>query len=355
MAVKPIPEGYHTLTPYLVVRGADKTIEFLKKAFGAELSFEPMMRPDGKVMHADLKIGDSHVMISEEMDKHPAMPCMVHVYVPNVDAVYQRAVSAGAGMRIVGYVKQVGVEPPYRLTNDPAMNYGPAWSPDGRLIAFLRDISPSKTAIILIPQRGGSERILAEVNGSLQSIAYGPYLSWTPDSKWLAYTRIGMTNMQSVYVYSTDQKKSFPVTDGFVDAVALVGPKERIRDRRSPMTGCGSHRIVFEAVHPVEQHIVDFGLAVRRDVVLHLRLHSSLKASQAVLRSAHRRVGQQLEPGLSQSGGNRDRRTIRRLRFDGARTPSQQRCGLAWASGQNGRTGQRDYALGRRQQASDDA
>jgi uncharacterized glyoxalase superfamily protein PhnB len=95
MAVQPIPESYHTLTPYLVVRGADKTIEFLKKAFGAEQSFEPMMRPDGKIMHADLRIGDSHVMISEEMDKHPAMPCMVHVYVPNVDAVYQRALAAG--------------------------------------------------------------------------------------------------------------------------------------------------------------------------------------------------------------------------------------------------------------------
>jgi len=54
-----------------------------------------MMRPDGKIMHADLKIGDSHVMISEEMDKHPAMPCMVHLYVPNVDAVHQHAVAAG--------------------------------------------------------------------------------------------------------------------------------------------------------------------------------------------------------------------------------------------------------------------
>jgi uncharacterized glyoxalase superfamily protein PhnB len=95
MAVKPIPEGYHTVTPYLVVRGADKTVEFLKKAFGAEIAFEPMMRPDGKIMHADVKIGDSHVMISEEMDQHKAMPCMVHLYVPNVDAVYQRAVSAG--------------------------------------------------------------------------------------------------------------------------------------------------------------------------------------------------------------------------------------------------------------------
>lgn len=95
MTVKPIPKGYHTATPYLVVKGADKTIEFLKKAFGAELSFEPMMSPDGKIMHADLKIGDSHVMIGEASDQHPAMPAMVHLYVPNVDAVYQRAVAAG--------------------------------------------------------------------------------------------------------------------------------------------------------------------------------------------------------------------------------------------------------------------
>jgi PhnB protein len=95
MAPKPIPEGYHTLTPYLVVRGADKTIEFLKKGFGAELTFEPMMRPNGKVMHAALKIGDSHVMISEATDQHPAMQSMVHIYVPNVDAVYARAVTSG--------------------------------------------------------------------------------------------------------------------------------------------------------------------------------------------------------------------------------------------------------------------
>jgi PhnB protein len=95
MPAKAIPEGYHTATPYLVVRGADKTVEFLKKAFGAELSFEPMTRPDGKIGHADLKIGDSHVMIGEASDQHPAMPAMVHLYVPNVDAVYQRAIAAG--------------------------------------------------------------------------------------------------------------------------------------------------------------------------------------------------------------------------------------------------------------------
>src|SRR3954470_14214187 len=95
MAVKPIPEGYHTVTPYLVVRGADKTVEFMKNAFGGELSFEPMARPDGKIMHADVKIGDSHVMISEATEQHHPMQSMVHLYVPNVDAVYQLALKAG--------------------------------------------------------------------------------------------------------------------------------------------------------------------------------------------------------------------------------------------------------------------
>jgi len=95
MAVHPIPDTYHTLTPYLIAKDAPKTVEFLKEALGAELAFEPMLQPDGKIMHADLRIGDSHVMISSATDQHPAMPCMVHVYVPDVDEVYKRAVAAG--------------------------------------------------------------------------------------------------------------------------------------------------------------------------------------------------------------------------------------------------------------------
>ena len=58
MAVKPIPEGYHSITPYLVVRGADKTIEFLTNAFGAEVVFDPLKRPDGTILHSEVKIGD---------------------------------------------------------------------------------------------------------------------------------------------------------------------------------------------------------------------------------------------------------------------------------------------------------
>ena len=93
--VKPVPDGYHTLTPYLVVDGAEKIIRFMKEAFGAQPLFEPMMRPDGKVMHAEFKIGDSVVMISDTSERAQATSDMLYVYVPNVDAVYQKALKAG--------------------------------------------------------------------------------------------------------------------------------------------------------------------------------------------------------------------------------------------------------------------
>jgi PhnB protein len=101
--VKPIPEGFHTLTPHLVVRGADRAIEFYKTAFGAE-GKACMPGPDGKVMHAELKIGDSMLMLGEEF---PQMNCRspqalggspvsLHLYVRNVDAAFDKAVKAGA-------------------------------------------------------------------------------------------------------------------------------------------------------------------------------------------------------------------------------------------------------------------
>ncbi|WP_065750148.1 VOC family protein [Bradyrhizobium paxllaeri] len=94
--VKPVPEGFHTVTPYLVVDGADKVIHFMKEAFGAQPVFEPMMRPDGKVMHAEYKIGNSIVMISDSSERAQATSAMLYLYVPNVDAVYQKALKAGA-------------------------------------------------------------------------------------------------------------------------------------------------------------------------------------------------------------------------------------------------------------------
>jgi PhnB protein len=95
MTVKPIPDGYHSVTPYLTVQGAAKVIEFLKQAFGAEIASEPFKRPDGTIMHAEVKIADSRVMISEESEMAKATPSTLYLYVPNVDSVYQQAVKAG--------------------------------------------------------------------------------------------------------------------------------------------------------------------------------------------------------------------------------------------------------------------
>jgi uncharacterized glyoxalase superfamily protein PhnB len=95
MPAKFIPDGYHTVTPYLTVRGAPKVIEFLEQAFGAELSHEPLKRPDGTIMHAQVKIGDSRIMIAEENEMAKATTSALYIYVPNVDSVYQRAVKAG--------------------------------------------------------------------------------------------------------------------------------------------------------------------------------------------------------------------------------------------------------------------
>jgi PhnB protein len=102
-SVKPIPEGFHTVTPSLVVRDGAKAIEFYKKALGAEERMR-MAGPDGKIMHAELKIGDSIIFLMEEMPnpgnvKSPqtlgGSTGSLSIYVPNVDEVFSRAIAAG--------------------------------------------------------------------------------------------------------------------------------------------------------------------------------------------------------------------------------------------------------------------
>jgi uncharacterized glyoxalase superfamily protein PhnB len=95
MTVQPIPEGYHTVTPYLITRQAAQVIEFAKAVFGAEEKFR-MDNADGTVDHAEIIIGDSVVMLGEANERNPAMPTMLHLYVEDVDAVYERAMQAGA-------------------------------------------------------------------------------------------------------------------------------------------------------------------------------------------------------------------------------------------------------------------
>ena len=102
--VKPIPTGYHSITPMLTVREVDKAIEFYKRAFGAEQQAR-FMGPDGKsIMHAELKIGDSIIMLGGEQAEHgcrgPQLlggtPVSLYLYVEDADKAFHRATSAGA-------------------------------------------------------------------------------------------------------------------------------------------------------------------------------------------------------------------------------------------------------------------
>jgi PhnB protein len=100
---KPIPDGYHTVTPYLIVHGAAAAIEFYKKAFGATELFR-MDGPNGKIGHAEMRIGDSPIMLADESPEMGAKspqtfggsPISIMLYVEDVDAVVSRAVAAGA-------------------------------------------------------------------------------------------------------------------------------------------------------------------------------------------------------------------------------------------------------------------
>jgi PhnB protein len=103
MAVSPIPPGYHTVTPYLSIKGAARAIDFYKKAFGAtELC--RLTGPNGSVGHAEIKIGDSPVMLSDECpdmgSKSPetlgGSPAGIALYVEDADAIFARAIAAGA-------------------------------------------------------------------------------------------------------------------------------------------------------------------------------------------------------------------------------------------------------------------
>ena len=106
MPVKPIPEGYHSVTPYLIVRGASDAIEFYKKAFGAVELFR-FPSPDGKIGHAEMKIGDSPIMLADEYPdmgyKGPqsigGSPVSLMIYVEDVDSVFNRAVADGATVK----------------------------------------------------------------------------------------------------------------------------------------------------------------------------------------------------------------------------------------------------------------
>ena len=142
-SVKTIPEGYHSINPYLVVRDAARAIEFYKKAFGAEERFR-MHRPDGKnIMHADLKIGDSVFMLTEESKEMKALSpesvggssVCLYVYVKDVDRVFNQAVSEGA--TVLDPVRDQFYGDRSGYLRDP---FGHLWS----LATHKKDLSPDE-------------------------------------------------------------------------------------------------------------------------------------------------------------------------------------------------------------------
>ena len=130
MAAKPIPEGYHSVSPALTIDGAGEAIDFYKRVFGAAERFR-MASPDGKVAHAELEIGDSVVMVSDPFPHSTVKPPTalggtsvgIFVYVEDVDTTFQQAVDAGASVTMPLEDMFWGVR--FGTVNDP---YGHSWS-----------------------------------------------------------------------------------------------------------------------------------------------------------------------------------------------------------------------------------
>jgi PhnB protein len=99
MSISAIPEGFHTITPNVIVEDAKKAIEFYKKAFGAEEKVRLTM-PDGKIVHCELLIGDSRLNLAEPMEDWPAHSLLAQIHVEDSDALFKRAVDAGAEVKM---------------------------------------------------------------------------------------------------------------------------------------------------------------------------------------------------------------------------------------------------------------
>ena len=140
-SVNPIPEGMHTVSPHLICAGAGDAIDFYKKAFGATETSR-MPGPGGKLMHASIRIGDSAVMLVDEMPEWGSLgpkvlkgsPVVIHLYVDDVDAFTARAVAAGA--KVTMPVADMFWGDRYCQLEDP---FGHRWS----VATHVRDVSPA--------------------------------------------------------------------------------------------------------------------------------------------------------------------------------------------------------------------
>jgi PhnB protein len=151
--VKPIPDGYHAVTPYLIVRGAARAIAFYVKVFGARERMR-MAQPDGRVGHAELELGDSIVMLADEFPEMGITapqsagrsPVTIHLYLPDVDAVVARAIAEGA--QLTRPVKDQFYGDRSGMITDP---FGHLWN----VATHVEDVPEDELARRAAAQQGG--------------------------------------------------------------------------------------------------------------------------------------------------------------------------------------------------------
>jgi PhnB protein len=134
MPTKPIPEGFHSITPYLFAEGAARLIDFISAAFEGELIFQ-QKRANGAIMHATMRIGDSKLMLADPSPEFGAMLTSIYLYVTDCDAVYQRALNSGG----------VSVFP--MMTLPSGERYGGIKDPSGNIwwiATHVEDVSPDE-------------------------------------------------------------------------------------------------------------------------------------------------------------------------------------------------------------------
>ncbi len=142
--VTAVPEGHHTASPYLVIRDASRAIDFYKRAFGAQELFR-MPQPDGKIAHAEIKIGDSVIMIGEESPQMNAQspqalkgtPVSIFLYLEDVDSVFKKAIAAGGKQDAP--VQDMFWGDRYGKLTDP---FGHQW----QLATHIEDVAPEEMA-----------------------------------------------------------------------------------------------------------------------------------------------------------------------------------------------------------------
>lgn len=137
MSAKPVPDNYKAVTPYLIVPGVAELLRFLNKAFDATEILR-LKRPDGSIMHAEVRIGDSAVMMGEPMGAFGPMPASIYLYVTDCDSVYKQALAAGG----------VSVMEPMNMEHS-GQRYGGVKDPSGNIwwiATHIEDVSAEEQA-----------------------------------------------------------------------------------------------------------------------------------------------------------------------------------------------------------------